>query len=50
MFIHNCMAQAERNAKGDTAIVVLHELNKEHEQDIVLCRYKDFKALIGEGK
>lgn len=45
-FIHNCMSQAERNAKGDTAIVVLHELGKEHGDDIVLCRYKDFKAIL----
>jgi hypothetical protein len=46
MFIHRCMAQAEGNAKGETAIVILHELGKEHEQDFVLCRYKDFKAIL----
>jgi len=46
MFIHSCMAQAERNAKGDTAIVVLHELGKEHGGDVVMIRLKDFKAIL----
>lgn len=50
MFIHRCMAQAEGNAPGETAIVILHELGKEHDADIVMIRYKNFKEILGEEK
>ena len=46
VFIHRCMDQAEGNAPGEAAIVILHELGKEHEQDIIMCRYKVFKAIL----
>ena len=48
VFIWKSMAQAQRNAakRGYRPGVVLHELGKEHEQDIVLCRYKDFKEIL----
>ena len=48
-FIVKCMAQAERNARGDAAIVVLHELNQEHGRDIVMLRYRDFRAILKQG-
>ena len=47
VFITGCLEQAERNADGETAFVVLHELGKDHDQDIVLCRYKDWKSILG---
>lgn len=46
VFIYNCMAQAERNADGDTAMVVLHECGADHGKDIVMMRYAEFKAIL----
>lgn len=48
-FITKCMAQAEENARGDVAVVILHELNQGHERDIVMLRYLDFKAILKNG-
>ncbi len=45
-FIIKCMAQAESNARGDAAVVILHELGKSHGLDVVMLRYRDFRALI----
>ena len=50
VFIHKCMAQAEGNAPGETAMVVLHELGDEYEMGYVIIRCKDFKAILEEGK
>ena len=47
VFITGCLEQAERNADGETAFVVLHELGKDHDRDIVLCRYRDWKDILG---
>ena len=48
VFIWNCMNQADRNAQrnGNRPGVVLHELGDNHDSDIVLIKYKDFKTLI----
>ena len=45
-FLVDSMIQAERNAKGDMAIVILHELSKDHGLDYVLLRYKNFKDIL----
>ena len=44
--IRDWMAQAEENAKGATAIVILHKLGSNHDEDIVMSRYKDFKSFM----
>jgi hypothetical protein len=48
VFIWNSMNQADRNAQrnGYRPGVVLHELGDNHDSDIVLIKYKDFKTLI----
>jgi len=50
VFIHNCITQAERHANGNPAIVVLHKLGEEHENDLVFIRYRDFKAILEGNK
>lgn len=40
--------QSEKNApKGKVAIVVVHLLNRNHDNDIVMMRMKDFMKVIG---
>jgi len=45
-FIYKAMAQAERNAGGDMAWVVLHQLGDEYENGLVIMRCKDAKAIL----
>ena len=50
VFIWDCMAQADRNAQrnGNRPGVVLHELGKDHDEDIVMIRYSDFRKMLKE--
>jgi hypothetical protein len=41
----NWMAQAVRNAKGKTPIVVVHIHGKRHDGDMVILRMEDFKPI-----
>jgi hypothetical protein len=49
-FLVDCMNQAERNARGDVAVVVLHELQSDHGLDYVILRYKHFREILGRLK
>ena len=52
MFICNGMKQAERNANGDMAWFVQHQLSDRYEDSLVTMRAKNLKAILerGEGK
>jgi len=45
-FLKNCVAQAERNCEqGKMPIVLLHELNSHHSQDLAIIKYINWKQL-----
>jgi len=46
IFIYKSMAQAERNAAGSMAWVVLHQLGDEYENGLVIMRCKDVKTIL----
>ena len=45
MFIKKCMAQAISNCRDAIPIVILHELNSNHNDDLVIMRYADWKEI-----
>lgn len=50
-WLTGAMEQAERQRRPDTvALVVLHALHDNHDDDLVILRRKEFVALMEEGK
>jgi len=50
-WLTGAMEQAERNAPaGLTPLVVLHELSRRHDGDLVVLRLREFEELCGEVK
>ena len=46
-FLTNTMEQAERNCpQGKTAVVCLHKNAGNHDDDMVVMRYKDWRGLV----
>ena len=47
-FLKKTMAQANNNCADDKlAVVCLHELNSNHDHDLVVMEYSTFRTIIG---
>jgi len=49
-FICHCLNQAQANSDGKIPVVFLHELSKEHDDDVVIMRLVDWRKMYRKFK